>query len=247
MVLVRPEHKEAVMRFGEIVAPTIKELFVEKIEGMILSGRLAAGERIPPERDLAEEMKISKTVVHAGMQDLQRMGFIKVLPRQGTFVSNYAETGTLETLNAILRYNGGQFDKANTESLFEFRLALEGAAFKKFAKEHTDEDIAALEEKIDDIRRACEQADDNDYVDIANRIFDFHHALCVRSRNMILPLVLNAFRDAGIIFWENSVRIYGKEQSIKHLEIFISYLKKRDAEGATNYLQNGFDHYLSTM
>ncbi|MFY9380561.1 MAG: winged helix-turn-helix domain-containing protein, partial [Acutalibacteraceae bacterium] len=127
------------MRFGEIVAPTIKDLFVEKIEGLILSGRLLPGERMPSERELAQEMKISKTVVHAGMQDLQRMGFIEVVPRQGTFVSNYAETGTLETLNAILKYNGGQFDKVNTESLFEFRLALEGAAFKKFAIEHTQE------------------------------------------------------------------------------------------------------------
>lgn len=235
------------MKFGEIVAPTIKELFVEKIEGMIFSGRLAAGERMPTERDLAQEMKISKSVVHAGVQDLQRMGFIKVIPRQGAFVSNYCETGTLETLNAILKYNGGQYDKANTESLLEFRLALEGAAFKKFAKEHTDEDIKALKAIVEDIGRNWNEDNDNDYVDVANRIFEFHHFLCVRSRNTIFPLVLNAFKDAGIIFWENSVRIYGKKQSIEHLETFILYMKKRDAEGATNYLKQGFDYYLSKI
>ena len=46
------------MRFKEIVAPTIKELFVQQIEKMILSGQLRPGDRIPSERDLSEEMKI---------------------------------------------------------------------------------------------------------------------------------------------------------------------------------------------
>lgn len=61
------------MDFGQIVAPTIKELFIERIEGMILSGTLKPGDRLPSERDLAEQMKISKTIVHIGLEDLARM------------------------------------------------------------------------------------------------------------------------------------------------------------------------------
>lgn len=55
------------MKFGEIVAPSIKELFIQKIEGMILSGALKPGERLPTERELADEMNISKTIVHEGI------------------------------------------------------------------------------------------------------------------------------------------------------------------------------------
>ena len=61
------------MDFGQIVAPTIKELFIERIEGMILSGVLKPGDRLPSERELAEQMKISKTIVHIGLEDLARM------------------------------------------------------------------------------------------------------------------------------------------------------------------------------
>lgn len=71
------------MEFGQIVAPTIKELFIERIEGMIFSGALKPGDRLPSERDLAEQMKISKTIVHLGLEDLARMGFIEVTPRHG--------------------------------------------------------------------------------------------------------------------------------------------------------------------
>ena len=62
------------MEFGQIVAPTIKELFIERIEGMILSGTLKPGDRLPSERELAEQMKISKTIVHIGLEDLARDG-----------------------------------------------------------------------------------------------------------------------------------------------------------------------------
>ena len=56
------------MAFREIVAPTVKELFVQQLEGMILSGELRPGDRLPTERELADEMKISKTVVHEGLR-----------------------------------------------------------------------------------------------------------------------------------------------------------------------------------
>ena len=63
------------MAFHEIVAPTVKALFIQQIEGMILSGELRPGDRLPTERELADEMKISKTVVHEGLRELHRLGF----------------------------------------------------------------------------------------------------------------------------------------------------------------------------
>ena len=52
------------MPFQEISAPSLRELFIQQLEGLILSGELCPGDRLPTERELADEMKISKTVVH---------------------------------------------------------------------------------------------------------------------------------------------------------------------------------------
>ena len=60
------------MPFQEIVAPSIRELFVQQLTGLILSGELRPGDRLPTERELADEMKISKTVVHEGIRELRR-------------------------------------------------------------------------------------------------------------------------------------------------------------------------------
>ena len=62
------------MKFGEIIAPSIKELFIQKIEGMILSGALKPGERLPTERELADEMNISQTIVHEDVYKRQSIG-----------------------------------------------------------------------------------------------------------------------------------------------------------------------------
>lgn len=74
------------MVFREIVAPTVKELFVQQLEGMILSGELRPGDRLPTERELADEMKISKTVVHEGLRELHRLGFLDIASRRGVTV-----------------------------------------------------------------------------------------------------------------------------------------------------------------
>ena len=80
------------MAFREIVAPTVKELFIQQLEGMILSGELRPGDRLPTERELADEMKISKTVVHEGLQELHRLGHQRQAGPHGAGVRPYFQT-----------------------------------------------------------------------------------------------------------------------------------------------------------
>ena len=99
------------MDFTKIKAPTLKEIFVREIETMILSGKLKIGEKLPPERILAEQMQVSRAVVNSGISELSRKGFLEVKPRSGVFVIDYRRYGTTETLLSIMNYNGGQLNK----------------------------------------------------------------------------------------------------------------------------------------
>ena len=90
------------MPFQEISSPSLRKLFVQQLEGLILSGELRPGDRLPTERELADEMKISKTVVHEGLRELHQLGFLQVESRKGVTVADYAQTGSLETLMAIM-------------------------------------------------------------------------------------------------------------------------------------------------
>lgn len=132
------------MVFREIVAPTVKELFVQQLEGMILSGELRPGDRLPTERELADEMKISKTVVHEGLRELHRLGFLDIASRRGVTVADYAQTGSLETLRAIMDFHGGIPDRKTALSILRLRYYLEAPAMEELAARHTAADMAAL-------------------------------------------------------------------------------------------------------
>ena len=109
------------MEFKEIVAPSIRELFVQQVVGMILSGQLRPGDRLPTERELADDMKISKTAVHEGIRELHRLGFLDVTSRRGVSVADYAQTGTVDTLLAIMHR---QAEEAAKEGTYPFANAL---------------------------------------------------------------------------------------------------------------------------
>lgn len=115
------------MGFQQIQAPTLRELFVDQVIGMIFSGELRVGDRLPSERELSEQMHISRSMVHTGLEDLERMGFVRMEPRRGNYIEDYARHGNFETLMALGKY-GGQFDHAIESSLVEARDAIEGGA-----------------------------------------------------------------------------------------------------------------------
>ena len=147
------------MRFQTIVAPTITELSERQIQGMILSGQVEPGEKLPTEAELAENMHISKSAVHAGIKNLERIGFLRVSPRHGVYIADWAECGNVDTLISILKYRDGKLDKATTASLLQTRNAIEGLAVRLFVPKRTDDDIAALRTIIRDFRQAAQQPD----------------------------------------------------------------------------------------
>ena len=64
------------MEFRKLNAPSLKELFVTELQNMILSGKLEIGSKLPPERELAESMKVSRAVINSGSQNWKRRDFL---------------------------------------------------------------------------------------------------------------------------------------------------------------------------
>ena len=65
------------MEFQKISSPSLRDLFIEQLEHLILSGKLQVGEKLPPERQLAEMMQVSRAVVNSGISELERnFGYI---------------------------------------------------------------------------------------------------------------------------------------------------------------------------
>ena len=113
------------MGFDKIEAVSLTDQFVQKIESMIISGELMPGDQLPPARELSARMGVSRPVISAGLIELEKMGFVEIVTRQGVYVSDYRTTGSLDTLTALLNYNGGVMRDDEVRSLMEVRSANE--------------------------------------------------------------------------------------------------------------------------
>lgn len=205
------------MSFTKIQSVSLTDLFIQQIENMILSSELSIGEQLPSERDLSLKMGVSRPVVSAGIVELEKLGFVEVKPRQGIFVCDYRRKGSMETLEAIMRYNNGAMRQNEVRSLLEVREVCECLILELVLKNHSSEEIESIFAPI------LDDLSSTDDIDIAAQcVFRFYHELAVMSGNAILPLLYYSFKTQGLYLWS----MYCKQNGIKKMyELKLSLFK----------------------
>ena len=214
------------MGFNKINALSLTDLFVQQIENMILSGELAVGEQLPPARELSIRMGVSRPVISAGLVELEKLGFVEVRPRQGVYVCDYRRKGSMETLVAIMRYNGGALRKNEVRSLLETREAMESLCVKLVCERVSTGELEQLSPILDGIRDA------KDPEEAAEQTFVFHHELAVLSGNVLMPLLYHSFHPQGVYLWSMYCKRSGIQQLYQIKLRLYSALLNRDVDSA---------------
>lgn len=220
------------MEFSKLSAPSLKELFVQELETMILSGNLSVGEKLPPERELAQSMQVSRAVVNGGISELAKKGFLTIKPRMGTFVADYRRTGTLETLISIMNYNGGVLRDSEVRSILEVRIALDTLAIELAVPHMSDDDILLLKDIIEQIQHAQTPKEASEIA------FHFQHELAMFSGNALLPLIFHSFKVPCLSLWERFCRLYGMKALYENTIPIYHFIETRNVEGATSYIRD---------
>ena len=215
------------MKFAKLKAPSLKELFVSEFEAMILSGKLKIGDKLPPERILAEQMQVSRAVVNSGIAELSRKGFLMVKPRSGVFVIDYRRHGTVETLLSIMNYNGGHLRKDEIRSILEVKMIVDKLAVELSVDRHTDEDITSLERYLDKLKNSNGTVED-----AADAAFFFYHELAMTSQNNLLPLIYRSFRIPVTQLWTRFIQKYGSEVVYERAKEIYTAVKNHEKEKA---------------
>ena len=221
------------MPFQQISSPSLRKLFVQQLEGLILSGELRPGDRLPTERELADEMKISKTVVHEGLRELHQLGFLQVESRKGVTVADYAQTGSLETLMAIMDYHGGLPDKKTASSILDLRYYLEAPALRQAA-------LRALQQK-------AEEASLSGVGPLAEALLRYHRGVTFLSGNTITPLISNAFARVNLEFWSDYVHLEGIARSLHTLSRFTKLIEAGEGDAAAELLRQGLERFRAAL
>jgi GntR family transcriptional repressor for pyruvate dehydrogenase complex len=185
---------------------------VDHVRGLIASGALRPGDRLPPERELARELKISRSSLRAGIGFLSAMGVLKSRHGAGTFVSSgppALDSSSLTVLGALHGFLPWQ--------MFEARLVIEASVASLAAERATDEHIAELAEEVAEMYAAL--TDPHEYL-----IHDvrFHRTIARASGNPILAALMETITanlyDGRRLTVENSQDL--KQSAEMHREIY---------------------------
>jgi GntR family transcriptional regulator, transcriptional repressor for pyruvate dehydrogenase complex len=214
---------------------SLKQEVVSYFENLILSGKLEPGHRLPPERELAEKLEVSRPIIHEGLVELAAAGLVSISPRRGTFINDYLHDGNLGVVNSLLDHQSADdLDPGILINLLDFRLNVETAAAAKAAENRTEEHLARYGAILEEERNLSGLGECR----IADIDFRFHHLTAIASGNVIYPLLMNGLKD---IYMTILTRFYESRESIpaiRELHIrFVGVIKEKNAGEARRIME----------
>ena len=210
-------------------AVSLKREFIRRFEGLILSGQLAIGQRLLPERQLATHLGVSRPVVHEGLLELSARGLVTMRPRHGTIVNDYRTQGSVTMLASLLAYQQGELDPSLVAGLIDMRLLFETEATRRAAMNRTDEQLDQLKLLIERERAAPEA----DVTEVTGLDFQFHHLVALASGNPVYAMLMKSFEPAYTNLSSRFFAVPGMATGVfEGHETLVRLIEQRDAEGA---------------
>ena len=229
------------MAFQALVSPSLTDLFVEQVQGMILCGELNVVEKLPTERELAATMKVSLAVVNGGISRLASRGFVRIAPRKGVFVEDYLRNGNISTLESILEYSENYFREDLLSAIMDFRRQFELKFTELACISRTAVNLQNLGQLVDAFAR------EEDHLKASILAFRFHQEVAVASGNMVYPLIVGAFRELYCKSYFRMFSIQGKERTAQKLEQLLDAIRSGDTASASELTLLAVDNWQKSF
>lgn len=205
------------------------DLIISQIRDLISSGKIKPGEKLPPERKLADHFGVSRSQVRDAISKLEVYGIVKVQPQSGTTVSGIGIVALEGLLTDILR-----IDRADFKSLVDTRILLEKEAARLAAIHRSDENLFQMSIALDQ----CEKELSQNSIAIEQDLM-FHLKIAEASNNAVLrslmmiitPDILKSFTKLKVCSETNNKKTIDEHRNI------VEMIAERNPEGAMRSME----------
>jgi DNA-binding GntR family transcriptional regulator len=206
----------------------LRELVSEHIREAIINGVFSPGERLM-EIQMADEMGVSRTPVREALRMLEMEGFVVMIPRRGTYVSNMS----IKDINDV----------------YEIRISLDTLAAGLAAERITDAELEELQRLLVKVGNAIES---NNMSKIVEADIEFHDVLYKASRNERLRNIINNLREQITVIRGVSMRYPGRlkdtqEEHRRLVESIAARNVEKSQEAARIHLENAERTLMTSM
>jgi GntR family transcriptional repressor for pyruvate dehydrogenase complex len=231
-----------IQNFTRVQTTRVFEEIALQIRVRLATGRLRPGDRLPSERDLAQQLGVGRNSVREALRALEVSGILQLHKGGGGGAFIAQPTGDVVVSAMQDMY---QLGAITPQQFTEARIGLSDQVVRLACERLTDDDLHQLEANVEAATRASER---NDYVSRARIALEFHHILSRATRNPLLVAM-----TAGMLqIMERFIDRLGAPSGpyvLPSRKAFLRHLRKRDAAAAsaemTKLLHRVHSYYLS--
>jgi len=210
--------------FKEIFPIRLYENVIEQIMNLIKNNELKPGDKLPPERELAAKLSISRGSLREAFRVLESRGLIKSKPGGGRFIREIRKNSRNNTENIIL-----SLEKSSILELLEAREMFEVEIVELAAQRATAEDIELIKEALNKINEEEELKHGKE----TESDTEFHLAIASASHNFvfvnIIKLHLDLLKETRGKTWKITGR---REKQYQEHQAILQAIKEHDAKKA---------------
>jgi GntR family transcriptional repressor for pyruvate dehydrogenase complex len=194
---------------------TASERVAALIHRQIVDGVLAAGDRLPQERELAAQLGVSRSALREAIRTLAGLGVLETRRSSGTYVTALQPRDLLTGMGMAASVLSAE----SVTDLAELRRILEPAAAGLAATRATPEDLARLEALHDEMERTSDPAG------FAELDAEFHRVVVAAAGNQVVTAVFTALvlGDAWRRMWQGLIGDHVPDRTRReHADILVA-------------------------
>jgi GntR family transcriptional repressor for pyruvate dehydrogenase complex len=219
--------------FRTVSKGAVAEDIVAQLLSMIREKKLHPGDKLPPERELAVLMDVSRPSLREALRTLSVMGVIELRHGSGIYVTRLEPARLVEHLDFVF-----SLDDSTYLQLFETRKVLEPPICALAAQRITEEEVAQLEECLSRSSLGC-----TDYETYLQADLDLHEIIVTAARNPLLQRFMRSLHSLGKASRERTAMLPGVvEQTIQDHQHIVHALRKHQPEAAHQAMLVHLEH-----
>ncbi len=195
---------------------------IQKIKAMIVSGELAPGSRLPPEKELSERLGLSRSSMREAVKALEVIRVLDVRRGDGTYVTSLEPRLLLEAISFVVDLH----DDASILEIFEVRRMLEPAATAMAARTIGADGIAKLRADVASVDPAT------DVESLVRHDLEFHRDIVGSSGNAYLASLIDTLTSRTIRarVWRGLTQAGSVQRTLAEHDAIVDALESGDAE-----------------
>ncbi|HJY86228.1 MAG TPA: FadR/GntR family transcriptional regulator [Candidatus Acidoferrales bacterium] len=209
--------------FEAVRKTRLYEEVAKQIERLIVEGGLKPGDKLPPERGLAEMFQVSRSSLRDAIRALELTGLLEARQGEGTVVCDLSADSLVNPLASLLTRK-----RELVAELLDVRKIIEPPLAARAAVHASTEEIAYLE---DILRRQKEKVRRGELA--IEEDSEFHYTIAMAAKNNVVQKVLDVLMDLLRKSRERSLQVEGRRQrSLDGHRRILRAVRERDPAGA---------------